>query len=111
MPRLCDLIEEGKSCKLKYFGGVFHYDGVNIRSSSTGAIQTASTPILLDNRWEKLPEETVESVIVAAGFKWYRSSDMLGYDPWDNSIMAPDNTPIPQVKKIIAFAQEMKQCK
>jgi len=108
MPRLCDITEPGKPCKVMFLGTEYRWDGSCLYFQ--GFRQDLSSTVLHDTRWSLVPEETIESLCKDAGFNYYMTSNTLGYHHSGNEIWYTVGTTIPQVKKIIAFAQEMKQC-
>lgn len=113
MPRLCDITDPGKPCKVRFGDEIYFWDGSTLFHNGTA--QIIKSLALHSVNWHLVPEETIESLCEAAGFKWYNTSTVYGYQKPNSGIShsyiwCPPDTPIPQVKKIIAFAQEMKQC-
>jgi len=113
MPRLCDITKPFVPCKLKYtypsgVTSLYDWDGEYLFWQ--GVKQVLSHIGLHGQGWSLVPEETIESLCKDAGFSHFLSSSTWGYHRIGNQIWYTEETTIPQVKKIIAFAQEMKQC-
>lgn len=109
MPRLCDITKPNVPCELYFIEdrNRYQWDGVTVRYNGTQ--QTLSNATLHDDRWHVYTEPTVKEVIEAAGYGHWPDFSVVGFEFGTNEIYCAPNTPIDKVKKIIAFAEEMKK--